>query len=208
MANKLCLVSPVPESVNHYFRYRAFIKDGKAKAMGYKTNAAAEYQDTFCEYVRGEAVRQGWAMSTNEYQHYYVDAIFYFPRTDKDPNNYWKLLLDAITQSGVVWKDDNVTCERVKKICYDSENPRIEIEIYPVEYIGVFDNAEELNSFELCCAGCKRYSRNCSILRRAKEGRVQAEVNDGRCAAFTKKAEKKPKTKRKRRKGEFHEQQN
>lgn len=202
MVSKLCLVSPVPESVNHYFRYRAFIKDGKAKAMGYKTNAATEYQNLFCEYVREEAYRQGWSMSSDKHQHYYVDAVFYFPRTDKDPNNYWKLLLDAITQSGVVWCDDNVTCERVKKICYDSDNPRIEIEIYPVEYIGVFDNADQLNQFESNCAGCKRYSRNCSILRRAKEGRVQNEVCDGVCSAFVQKAAKKQKTKQMRRKGD------
>lgn len=33
-------------------------------------------------------------------QHYYVDAVFYFPRIDMDTNNYWKVAFDAITD----WK--------------------------------------------------------------------------------------------------------
>lgn len=184
MNNKLHLTSPMPESVNHYFRYRAFIKDGKAKAMGYKTNAAAEYQRTFGAYVAEEVAKQGWEMSENKFQHYYVDADFYFPRVDKDPNNYWKLLLDAITRTGLVWQDDNVTCERVNKICYDAENPRIELEIYPVDYIGVFEDADQLAGFESRCAGCRRYKNNCSVLRRAKEGRVQPEIEGDECACF------------------------
>ena len=193
MAEVLKLVSPMPESVNHYFRYRAFIKDGKAKAMGYKTNAAADYQRTFGEYVKKEVAKQGWEMSRNKFQHYYVDAVFYFPRVDKDPNNYWKLLLDAITQTGVVWQDDNITCERVNRICYDSKNPRIELEIYPVEYVGVFDNLEQLELFESRCAGCRRCSNNCSVLKKAKEGRVQSDIQDGVCQAFKALSEKKRK---------------
>lgn len=190
MSNLLRLTSPVPESVNHYFKYRAFIKDGKAKAMGYKTNAAKEYQHTFEAYVKDEVEKQGWIKSENKYQHYYVDADFYFPRTDKDPNNYWKILLDAITSTGVVWQDDNVVCERVNRIQYDSKNPRIELEIYPVNYLGIFDNASSLEDFETRCTGCKRYRNNCSILRKAKEGRIQSEISNGVCSCFAKRVTK------------------
>ena len=90
-------------------------------------------------------------------------------------------MLDAITDTGLVWVDDNVTCERVQRIYYDSKNPRIELTIYPVEYIGVFDNASQLEQFESRCIGCSRYKRNCSILQKAKEGRVQEEINNGIC---------------------------
>lgn len=198
MSQRLHLVSPIPESVNHYFRYRAFIKDGKATAMGYKTSKASEYQESFATYVADQVKQQGWVLDNNKHQHYYVDASFYFARTDKDPNNYWKLLLDAITRTGVVWPDDNVTCERVNKICYDTENPRIELEIYPVEYIGIFDSADTLARFENRCTGCNRYSRNCSILRRAKEGRIQDDIKNGVCEAYKQIAEK-PKTKKNKR---------
>ena len=98
-----------------------------------------------------------------------------------DANNYYKCLADAITDSGVVWNDDNQLCERVQRIYYDSKSPRIELSIYPCDYIGVFDNASQLEQFESRCIGCKRYKRNCSILQKAKEGRIQEEVNNGVC---------------------------
>lgn len=153
-------------------------------AMSYKTNEAKKYQHDFTEYVKEQVKLQGWEKSDNTYQHYYMDTIFYFPRIDMDANNYYKCLADAITDSGVVWNDDNQLCERVQRIYYDSENPRIELIIYPVDYIGVFDNASQLEEFESRCIGCNRYKRNCSLLKKAKEGRIQSEIQDGICAKY------------------------
>lgn len=153
-------------------------------AMSYKTNEAKKYQHDFTEYVKEQVKLQGWEKSDNIYQHYYMDTIFYFPRIDMDANNYYKCLADAITDSGVVWNDDNQLCERVQRIYYDSENPRIELIIYPVDYIGVFDNASQLEEFESRCIGCNRYKRNCSLLKKAKEGRIQSEIQDGICEKY------------------------
>lgn len=153
-------------------------------AMSYKTPEAVRYQTDFIEYVKQEAEKQGWNFNRDKSQHFYVDAVFYFDRKDKDPSNYWKILLDAITDTQLVWVDDNVVCERVQRIYYDSNNPRIELDIYPVDYIGVFDNASQLDKFESNCIGCMRYNRNCSILQKAKEGRIQTEVADGVCSKY------------------------
>lgn len=150
-------------------------------AMSYKTSEATKYQKEFINYVKEEIKKQNYTLEPNKTQHFYIDAIFYFDRTDRDPNNYFKCMLDAITDTGLVWVDDNVTCERVQRICYDSKNPRIELTIYPVDYIGVFDNASQLEQFEARCIECSRYKRNCSILQKAKEGRVQEEINNGIC---------------------------
>lgn len=157
------------------------MKNGKPMAMSYKTNEAKKYQHDFTEYVKKQVELQHWVKSDNIYQHYYMDSYFYFPRIDMDANNYYKCLADAITDSGVVWNDDNQLCERVQRIYYDSKSPRIELSIYPCDYIGVFDNASQLEQFESRCIGCKRYKRNCSILQKAKEGRIQEEVNNGVC---------------------------
>ena len=157
------------------------MKNGKPMAMSYKTNEAKKYQHDFTEYVKEQVKLQGWKKSDNIYQHYYMDTIFYFPRLDMDANNYYKCLADAITDSGVVWNDDNQLCERVQRIYYDSKNPRIELVIYPVDYIGVFDNSSQLEDFESNCVGCNRYKRNCSILQKAKEGRIQEEIYKGSC---------------------------
>lgn len=181
---QLKLVSPIPPSVNHYLSYRAIMRNGKPLAMSYKTREAVRYQQDFIKYVRKQVVEQKWRPLRDKYQHYYVDAVFYFPRIDMDANNYWKCLLDAITETGLIWFDDNVVCERVHRIEYDSKNPRVELTIYPVEYIGVFDNAPQMEAFESVCVGCNRYDRNCSLLVNARQGRVQEEIQNGVCSKF------------------------
>lgn len=182
--NTLHLVSPIPPSVNHYLAYRAIIKNGRPMAMSYKTQEAVAYQKTFTEYVKEECARQGWNDVPDPKQHFYVDTVFYFPKTDLDCNNYFKCMLDAITDAGTVWADDNTVCERVMAIYYDSANPRIEITIRPVDYIGIFEDRTHLDAFQSRCVGCRRYTRNCSILRKATEGRIQEEISDGVCSRF------------------------
>lgn len=182
---KLILTSPIPPSVNHYLSYRAVLRkqDGKPMAMSYKTQAAQDYRAAFAEYVRSEVERQGWSVDVNHAQHYYVDGDFFFPKTNMDSNNYWKVLLDAITDTKLVWGDDNTVCERVRRIQYDSANPRIELTIYPVDYIGIFDNAQQLEDFRSSnCADCIRLKNNCSIFNKAIQGRIQPEINNMACA--------------------------
>ena len=91
----------------------------------------------------------------------------------------------------MIWADDNTVCERAQGIFYDAVNPRIEITIKPVDYIGIFKNAEHLEQFESKCIGCNRYNRNCSILKSAKAGNIKDDIIDGECMAFTRIKEKK-----------------
>lgn len=180
-------------SVNHYLAYRAIIKNGRPMAMSYKTKEAKDFQNNFEEYVKEQVKEQGWITDTNPLQHYYVDTVVYFPRIDMDMNNYYKTSLDSITNTGLVWVDDNVVCERVNHIYYDSENPHIEFTIYPVDYIGIFNTKEECEQFENKCKQCSRYKRKCSILKKAQEGRIQNEIDmhNYECAKY--KIEKKGK---------------
>ncbi len=184
MVQELYLTSPIPPSVNHYLSYRVVTKNGKPMAMSYKTKEASKYQKDFCEYVKKEVKNQNWSLTSNKEQHFYVDVIFYFDRIDKDANNYFKCCLDAITYTGLVWVDDNVVCERVQRIYYDSKKPRLELHIYPVDYIGIFDNVSQLEKFESNCIGCSRYKRNCSILQKAKEGRIQEDIKNNICNKY------------------------
>ena len=41
-----------------------------------------------------------------------------------------------------------------------------------------------LEQFESRCIGCKRYKRNCSILQKAKEGRIQEEIIGLECSKY------------------------
>ena len=185
----LHLTSPIGPSTNHYLAYRAVIKNGKALGMSYCTKEAKEYKKWMIDYVTKEVEKQEWDLAPNKFQHFYVDCIFYFPRVDMDSSNYFKVMLDAITETQLIWLDDNVACERVQAIYYDTENPRIEICISPVDYIGVFSDASHLEEFESKCAGCARHTRNCSLLQRAKEGKIQPEISDGVCLKYKQKKE-------------------
>lgn len=184
MSSELFLSCPVPPSVNHYLALRAFIKNGRPVAMSYKTAVATKYQEELEQYVIEEVAKQGWELEPNKHQHFYADAVFYFRAIDQDANNYFKLLLDAITNTKAIWLDDNVVCERVNRIMYNSENPHIDLHIYPVDYIGIFDNANQLEEFKANnCIGCTRYKRNCSLLISAIEGRIHGEYTNQSCSS-------------------------
>jgi len=182
--NKLNLKSPIPVSVNHYIKPRAFIAHGKPQVTLYETAEAKKYKKDFIKYIQEQVKLQGWDLIPNKTQHFYIDCVFYFDRIDKDANNYFKLLLDSITETQLIWLDDNVTCERVNGIFYDSKNPHINITIYPVDYVGIFPTVNQLEEFKSNCIACKRYKNNCSILNKAIEGRIQEEINDLACDKF------------------------
>lgn len=160
------------------------MRNGSPTAMSYCTPEAAKYKKDFAQYVAQEVIRQGYSLEPNATRHFYVDCTFYFPRTNLDCNNYYKCMLDAITDTQMIWLDDNVVCERSNRIYYDSENPRVELHIYPTEYIGVFDNASLLEQFESRCIDCTRYKRNCTLLRNAILGKVQKEIHDNTCDKY------------------------
>lgn len=160
------------------------MKNGKPMAMSYKTKEATSYQKDFTKYVTEQAKLQNWVMSDNKFQHYYMDCYFYFPRIDMDANNYFKCLADSISESNSVWIDDVQLCERVQSINYTSSDPKIIIEIRPVDYIGIFAHISQLEDFKSNnCVQCKRYKDGkCSIWVKACEGRVQEEIVDCVCS--------------------------
>lgn len=171
--------------MNHYIKPRAFLVHGKPQVSLYETAEAKKYKKEFTKYVKEQVKLQGWNVIPNKTQHFYVDCVFYFDRIDKDANNYFKLLLDSITDSQCIWLDDNVVCERVNGIFYDSENPHINIIIYSVSYVGIFPTSEQLEKFKSNCITCNRYKDGkCSIFVKSIEGRIQEEIQNYECSKF------------------------
>ena len=156
-------------------------------AMSYKTQEAEKYRAEFAEYVTKEVNRQGWNLDVDKSRHFYVDAVFYFNSTGMDCNNYFKVMLDAITDTQLIWADDNVVCERVQRIYYDTKNPRVELTITPVKYVGIFDDVSQMEEFVSRCVGCTRYKRNCSVLKAATAGRIQEGVSAHDCSFYKRK---------------------
>ena len=184
MSKELKLISSIPPTVNHYMNYRVGKMGGRNVVIPYPSKETKDYKKQFIPYVQNEAQKQGWEIDYTGLQHYYVDWVIYFDRVDKDAANLDKVLIDSITEAKCVWVDDNVVCNRVNHIYYDSRNPRIELTITPVDYIGIFDNQQQLDEFEGKCKTCSRYKRNCSILKNAKSGRIQEEINSFVCNKF------------------------
>ncbi|AYB37677.1 RusA family crossover junction endodeoxyribonuclease [Brevibacillus laterosporus] len=185
---KFRLTSPMPPSVNHYLGYRAVPKKKKGRTVyivvPYLTKEARDYKEMFSKYAMKQVKEQGWDIEKTRNRHYYMDCVYYFPRIDMDEQNYPKCMSDAL--NGITYIDDNFILTRANRIYYDKKNPRVEIEISEVDYIGIFDNEKELIEFENKCKTCARYKRNCSILKKAKEGRIQEEIDEGKnCIKFS-----------------------
>ena len=182
----LRLISPLPVSVNHYLVPKTIYQNGKPRTILYETPESKRYKKNFALYINSEIRNQKWRPPEDKRRHFYLDCVFYFDRIDRDANNYFKLLCDAITDSGQVWPDDNVACERVQGIFYDSKDPRIEMEIYPVDYVGIFPTVNHKDAFIDTCMSCSRYTHNCSILNKAIEGRIGPDIISGQCLKFQK----------------------
>ena len=181
----LKLTSPIPISVNHYMQARVTYVKGRPMATMYETSEAKKYKKWFAKYVVEEAIKQNWTMIPNRTQHYYVGCKFYFDRKRKDANNYFKLLLDAISEAKIIWLDDDVVCERVEGIWYDYDNPRIEIEIYPVDYVGIFPSQAHLDEFKKRCLFCRWHKKGrCSVLVDAISGVVKEEIRNNKCMKY------------------------
>lgn len=183
MANELKLTCKEFISVNHYMSYRAVGR----RVMAYKPKETKAFEKTFGDYIKEEMKKQHWIKPVKG-KFVIMDTIFYFPRVDQDAQNYFKSICDIMTDVGV-WEDDNIVCEHVKRIYYDSKNPRIEIHIYEADTIGIFDNIEEYEEFKERCSDCNRFKRSCSLHNKALESRIQEEItrdkdNNWKCNKF------------------------
>ncbi|WP_125154410.1 RusA family crossover junction endodeoxyribonuclease [Clostridium rectalis] len=184
-------------SVNHYMSYRS-VKKGKFNmVMAYKPKTTKDFEKSFGEYVKQEIKKQGWIKPPKD-KFINLDTVFYFPRVDMDAQNFFKSLSDILTSSGV-WEDDNIVLEKVHRIYYDSENPRIELNVTVSDHIGIFDNQEDYKNFiNTYCNNCKKGNKigqkgGCSIYKKILESRIidDIEINfntgEKKCLKFKQK---------------------
>jgi Holliday junction resolvase RusA-like endonuclease len=186
MGNKILrLTSPVPVSVNNYLKPRAFIMNVKGRMVAqttmYETKEARDYKKHFVTYVKQEIQKQNWSYEEGKFV--VVKVVIYFEKTNRDANNIWKLLLDALTEANV-YKDDSIVMERVERIYYDVEHPRVELEIYHSDHVGIFDSQEDYETFNARCMTCSRYKNNCSIRVKCLESRIQEDVELWQCKKY------------------------
>jgi hypothetical protein len=186
MKNKLKLTIPIPPSINNdYLKPRGILTTFKGKtiatAMMYETKLAKDFKKEMVKKIKEEITKQNFIREYNKFVR--INWTFFFPRIDMDSNNYYKSFLDSITETnGLIWNDDNISMNTDTRIYYDSKSPRVEIEIYYEDFIGIFDNQDDLDKFiDNNCSQCKKGSKvgqkgGCSIYKKALESRIQEDL--------------------------------
>lgn len=175
--NILKLSIPIPPSINNdYMKPRAIMKGKRPMAMLYESKVAKDFKKNMVKIIKEEIDKQGFVTDKTKYTR--LNWTWYFARVNQDSNNYYKCAIDAITESGVIWEDDNISLNSDKRIYYDSRNPRVEIEVSYEDWIGIFDTEDEYYKFkELNCDICKRGVKgNCSIHKKALENKIQEDI--------------------------------
>lgn len=154
-------ISPICPSNNHYNDYRVVYKgkgrNKKPMVMAYPSAEYVKYKREFIPYLKQLIKDYEWNI-VEDFKHYYLDLIIYFPKTSHDPTNYFKTLQDVAT--GLLWFDDKIVLGRVNRVYYtynEECEPRIECKLYPVDYIGIWNDKEEYEQFIDNCKSCRNY---------------------------------------------------
>lgn len=184
---QLNLTLPLPTSLNalyiNKFGYNPKTKTRVPTGQRILSKEGEKTKQEIIDDAKSQLVGQNWSYDYTLENYIYMDTIIYFNRKGRDDNNIYKLLCDALEK--VVYENDSRVLIRTQRILYDPEHPRVEVKFTPVRYKGIFNDESHMNEFEEKCKGCKRYARNCSILVKAKEGRIQSEIDEScQCSKF------------------------
>jgi hypothetical protein len=182
----LKLILPLPTSINDLYvnQYTWNVAKKMRVPTGAKvmSSQGEKVKKQIQEQATKQLTEQIWDYEYTKDHYIFMDAIIYFNRLGRDDNNIYKLNNDALEK--IVYDNDSRVLTRTQRIYYDKDNPRVELTFSKVNYIGIFDNQNELDDFENKCKNCIRYARNCSILIAAKEARIQEEIVDKDCLKF------------------------
>lgn len=172
----LKFTSPLPPSTNEYLGKRVAYAGGKPYVQVYKTKKAMDYENYMVKTLKRCSVEQGWEKpKKNEYIN--MRLIYYMNKLGRDIDNTYKLLQDALKNAGLIIDDDKVIPIPID-IFIDKDNPRIEVELEVSDKQGIFKNKGQAGKFIWSnCVDCKRYEKNCSILKKAFENRIQKEID-------------------------------
>lgn len=174
--NMLVVTSPMPPSVNLYLGKRVVGSGKRAYVQVYETAKAKAYKKEFKKILQEESYKQKWVVPA-ENKYIIAEMTFYMASKSQDTHNFDKCLIDCFQEQGLIINDSKVLVVP-KEVYIDSKNPRIEVVMYESEKVGVFKNDLCYRSFIATnCNKCTRYDRNCSILNKALDNKIQDEVD-------------------------------
>ncbi|WP_090739431.1 RusA family crossover junction endodeoxyribonuclease [Paenibacillus sp. Mc5Re-14] len=188
---ELNLTLPVPTSINklyiNEYQYDARIKQRVPTGRRILSKDGRKVKAQIQGRARIQLLDQpDWDYEWTKENFVYQDAVIYFARRGSDDNNIYKLLNDSL--EGIVYDNDSRVLVRTQHIVYDSSNPRIEVSIKPVDFVGIFKDKDVYKEFSAKCTGCSRYRNgSCSILKDSVAGTVREEIgsiNSPICTSF------------------------
>lgn len=193
--NTLNLTIPIPPSINNgYLKPRAFMQyNPKTKKMipmaqMYETKEAKDFKRHCITLLKREVERKNFKPNSTK-SFFFIEWTWFFKTVKNDTNNRLKVPIDSISEFGDkyenlrIWEDDNLSMNIDKRIYYDTNNPRVELELYEAPFIGIFDNQEDLDNFiSTYCNNCKKGNKigqkgGCSIYKKATQSRIQEEID-------------------------------
>ncbi|MGG3920337.1 RusA family crossover junction endodeoxyribonuclease [Geobacillus thermodenitrificans] len=177
---KIKLTIPLPISINKLY-INQYVYDPKTKKwIPTGKRIMSEEGKKLKEQIQLETIKQlqsqEWDYEWTKTNYIYQDCYIYMNRMGRDDNNIFKLLNDSLEK--IVYENDSRVLTRTQRILIDKYNPRVELVLSQTPFIGIFDDKEQLKKFESKCKTCRRYKNNCSILKKAKEGRIQKEIDE------------------------------
>lgn len=167
---------PLPPSVNNYKGMRVVGSGRNSFIQFYLTTKAKQFKFHMQKLLEREVIQAGWEVPGKD-EYIICEVVIYFKKRGTDGDNIFKCLLDSFTEVGIIL-DDSMVIPRVSDIFIDPDNPRVEVTLRKSEKRGVFPNQQELDSFKnKNCDNCRRFKRNCSLLKKSLENKIVPEVN-------------------------------
>lgn len=180
------LTLPLPVSINalyvNQFTWNPKLKSRIPTGGRVLSSEGEKVKKLIIKQATEQLAQQDWDYEFTKNNFLYIDSVIYFNRKGRDESNLTKLMNDSLEK--IVYDNDSRVLSRAQRIYYDKNNPRVELTIYPVDYVGIFDSEEESKQFIENCQGCTRYKNNCSILRESLESIIREEIVDGICTKF------------------------
>lgn len=194
--NKLKFTIPVPPSVNALYTNQAFYnpktKSYQPTGKRILTKDGKIAKNRISSEAKMAVVNSDWNMEDIGDNMLYMDTIIFFNRRGRDADNIYKAIQDSM--QGIVYNNDSQVLARTQKIMFDKNNPRVEVTIYPVSFVGIFNDEEGKDDFIARCEfdeknGCSKFRNGkCSILKDCLSGTVREEIQDHNnpvCTSFT-----------------------
>lgn len=167
----------VPPSVNSAYWLKVIYVGGKPVPQKVLTDDARRFKAQTVKAI--ERAMKGLNikyLSVDKNHYINLEVDMYIPKKRRDADNQFKLLQDAIVESGLVY-DDAIMIPKVNNIVIDKYYPRLEVKVSIADKIGIFENKQQLEQFKNNnCEDCKRSKRNCSIMKTMLENKIVEDV--------------------------------